>query len=91
MNKLHRDIDKIDEKIFKLLKDRLSKAKQIVIVKKFCKDKVTNKDREDAILAKASSSEYLEYKDEIEAIYQTIFEQMKKLELEEINKECLNK
>lgn len=84
MNKLHRDIDKIDDKIFKLLKDRFSKAKQIALVKKFCKDKVTNQDREDAILSKASSSEYLQYKDELEAVYQTIFEQMKKLQLKEI-------
>lgn len=84
MNKLHRDIDKIDDKIFKLLKDRFSKAKQIAEVKKFCNDKVTNKDREDAILARASSSDYLQFKDELEAVYETIFEQMKKLQLKDL-------
>ena len=37
MNKLHRDIDKIDDKIFKLLAERLSKAKHIGELKRYIK------------------------------------------------------
>lgn len=87
MNKLHRDIDKIDEKLFKLLKSRLSKSKRIARVKMYYKDPIENDTREDEILSKLDDPEYSMYKDEMAAIYKTIFEQMKKLQHEETDKE----
>lgn len=87
MNRLHRDIDKIDEKLFKLLKSRLSKAKRIARVKMYYKDPIENDTREQEIISKLSDPEYSMYKDEITAIYKAIFEQMKKLQLEELDKE----
>jgi chorismate mutase len=87
MNRLHRDIDKIDEKLFKLLKSRLSKAKRIARVKMYYKDPIENDTREQEIISKLSDPEYSMYKDEITAIYKSIFEQMKKLQQEELDKE----
>lgn len=87
MNKLHRDIDKIDEKLFKLLKSRLSKSKRIARVKMYYKDPIENDTRESEILSKLDDPEYSMYKDEMSAIYKTIFEQMKKLQQEETDKE----
>ena len=87
MNRLHRDIDKIDEKLFKLLKSRLSKAKRIARVKMYYKDPIENDTREQEIISKLSDPEYSMYKDEITAIYKTIFEQMKKLQQEELDEE----
>lgn len=87
MNRLHRDIDKIDEKLFKLLKSRLSKAKRIARVKMYYKDPIENDTREQEIISKLSDPEYSMYKDEITAIYKAIFEQMKKLQQEELDKE----
>ena len=49
MNKIRRDIDKIDEKLFKLLKTRLSKAKKIAELKKYMKVKVSDEEREKEI------------------------------------------
>lgn len=80
MNKLHRDIDKIDDKIFKLLFDRLSKAKHIGELKKYFKQPITNEERETEILSRADKPEYVKYKNELIEIYKKIFEQMKKLE-----------
>lgn len=80
MNKLHRDIDKIDDKIFKLLFDRLSKAKHIGELKKYFKQPITNEERETEILSRAYKPEYVKYKNELIEIYKKIFEQMKKLE-----------
>jgi chorismate mutase len=77
---LHRDIDKIDDKIFKLLAERLSKAKHIGELKRYFKQKITDEEREKEILSKADNPDYVKYKDELTAIYKTIFEQMKKLE-----------
>lgn len=85
MNKLHRDIDKIDDKIFKLLFDRLSKAKHIGELKKYFKQPITNEERETEILSRANKPEYVKYKTELTEIYKTIFEQMKKLEQDETN------
>ena len=85
MNKLHRDIDKIDDKIFKLLAERLSKAKHIGELKQYFKQPITNEEREAEILSKADNTDYVKYKDELTAIYKTIFEQMKKLEQDENN------
>lgn len=85
MNKLHRDIDKIDDKIFKLLVERLSKAKHIGELKQYFKQPITNEEREAEILSKADNPDYVKYKDELTAIYKTIFEQMKKLEQDENN------
>ena len=85
MNKLHRDIDKIDDKIFKLLAERLSKAKHIGELKQYFKQPLTNEEREAEILSKADNPDYVKYKDELTAIYKTIFEQMKKLEENENN------
>lgn len=87
MNRLHRDIDKIDEKLFKLLKSRLSKAKRIARVKMYYKDPIENDTREQEIISKLSDPEYSMYKNEITAIYKTIFEQMKKLQQEELDEE----
>lgn len=80
MNKLHRDIDKIDDKIFKLLVERLSKAKHIGELKKYFKQPITNEERETEILSRADKPEYVKYKNELIEIYKKIFEQMKKLE-----------
>lgn len=85
MNKLHRDIDKIDDKIFKLLAERLSKAKHIGELKQYFKQPITNEEREAEILSKADNPDYVKYKNELTAIYKTIFEQMKKLEQDENN------
>lgn len=80
MNKIRRDIDKIDEKIFKLLKNRLSKAKKIGELKKFMKIQVNVEEREKEILDKLDSDDYKSYKEPISKIYQEIFNQMKNLE-----------
>ena len=80
MNKIRRDIDKIDEKIFKLLKNRLSKAKKIGELKKFMKIQVNVEEREKEILDKLDSDDYKTYKEPISKIYQEIFNQMKNLE-----------
>lgn len=80
MNKIRRDIDKIDEKIFKLLKNRLSKAKKIGELKKFMKIQVNVEEREKEILDKLDSDDYKSYKEPIFKIYQEIFNQMKNLE-----------
>ena len=85
MNKLHRDIDKIDDKIFKLLVERLSKAKRIGELKKYFKQPITNSERETEILSRTDKEEYSKYKTELTEIYKTIFEQMKKLEQDETN------
>ena len=80
MNKIRRDIDKIDEKIFKLLKNRLSKAKKIGELKKYMKIQVNVEEREKEILDKLDSDDYKSYKEPITKIYQEIFNQMKNLE-----------
>lgn len=80
MNKIRRDIDKIDEKIFKLLKNRLSKAKKIGELKKYMKIQVNVEEREKEILDKLDSDDYKSYKEPISKIYQEIFNQMKNLE-----------
>lgn len=80
MNKIRRDIDKIDEKIFKLLKNRLSKAKKIGELKKYMKIQVNVEEREKEILDKLDSDDYKAYKEPISKIYQEIFNQMKNLE-----------
>ena len=81
MNKIRRDIDKIDEKLFKLLKTRLSKAKKIAELKKYMTVKVSDEEREKEILGKLNCEEYNAYKPQIEQIYLEIFKQMKELEL----------
>lgn len=80
MNKIRRDIDKIDEKIFKLLKNRLSKAKKIGELKKYMKIQVNVEEREKEILDKLDSDDYKSYKEPISKIYKEIFNQMKNLE-----------
>ena len=70
-----------------MLKSRLSKAKRIARVKMYYKDPIENDTREQEIISKLSDPEYSMYKDEITAIYKAIFEQMKKLQLEELDKE----
>lgn len=80
MNKIRRDIDKIDEKIFKLLKNRLSKAKKIGELKKYMKIQVNVEEREKEILDRLDSDDYKSYKEPISKIYQEIFNQMKNLE-----------
>lgn len=80
MNRIRRDIDKIDEKIFKLLKNRLSKAKKIGELKKYMKVQVNDDEREKEILEKLDSDDYKAYKEPMTKIYQEIFNQMKNLE-----------
>ena len=80
MNKIRRDIDKIDEKIFKLLKQRLSKAKKIGQLKKYMKVKVNDEEREKEILGKLNTDEYKHYEHPMTEIYKEIFKQMKDLE-----------
>ncbi len=53
----------------------------------YYKDPIENDTREDEILSKLDDPEYSMYKDEMAAIYKTIFEQMKKLQNEETDKE----
>ena len=80
MNKIRRDIDKIDEKIFKLLKTRLTKAKKIAALKKYMKVQVNDEEREKEILDKLDTEDYKPYKEQMTAIYKEIFKQMKDLE-----------
>lgn len=80
MNKIRRDIDKIDDKIFKLLKTRLSKAKKIAELKKYMKVNVDDTEREQEILDRLNTEELSVYKDQITEIYKEIFKQMKLLE-----------
>ena len=80
MNKIRRDIDKLDDKIFKLLKARLSKAKKIAALKKYMKVQVNDDEREQEILDKLDCEDYTPYKEQMTAIYKEIFQQMKDLE-----------
>lgn len=80
MNRIRRDIDKIDEKIFKLLKNRLSKAKKIGELKKYMKVQINDEEREKEILDKLDSDDYKVYKEPMSEIYKEIFNQMKNLE-----------
>lgn len=80
MNRIRREIDKIDDKIFKLLKQRLSKAKKIGQLKKYMKVKVNDEEREQEILDKLDCEDYKPYKEQMTAIYKEIFQQMKDLE-----------
>lgn len=80
MNRIRREIDKIDDKIFKLLKQRLSKAKKIGQLKKYMKVKVNDAEREQEILDKLDCEDYKPYKEQMTAIYKEIFKQMKDLE-----------
>ena len=80
MNRIRREIDKIDDKIFKLLKQRLSKAKKIGQLKKYMKVKVNNDEREKEILDKLDCEDYKPDKEQMTAIYKEIFQQMKDLE-----------
>ena len=80
MNRIRREIDKIDDKIFKLLKQRLSKAKKIGQLKKYMKVKVNDDEREQEILDKLDCEDYKPYKEQMTEIYKEIFKQMKDLE-----------
>ena len=64
MNKIRRDIDKLDDKIFKLLKARLSKAKKIASLKKYMKVQVNDDEREQEILDKLDCEDYKPYKEQ---------------------------
>lgn len=80
MNKIRRDIDKLDDKIFKLLKTRLSKAKKIAALKKYMKVQTNDDEREQEILKKLDCEDYRPYQQQITEIYKEIFKQMKDLE-----------
>lgn len=80
MNRIRREIDKIDDKIFKLLKQRLSKAKKIGQLKKYMKVKVNDAEREQEILDKLKTDEYKNFENPMSEIYKEIFKQMKDLE-----------
>lgn len=80
MNKIRRDIDKLDDKIFKLLKTRLSKAKKIAALKKYMKVQTNDVEREQEILKKLDCEDYRPYQQQMTEIYKEIFKQMKDLE-----------
>ena len=80
MNKIRRDIDKLDDKIFKLLKTRLSKAKKIAALKKYMKVQTNDEEREQEILKKLDCEDYRPYQQQMTEIYKEIFKQMKDLE-----------
>jgi chorismate mutase len=80
MNKIRRDIDKLDDKIFKLLKTRLSKAKKIAALKKYMKVQTNDDEREQEILKKLDCEDYRPYQQQMTEIYKEIFKQMKDLE-----------
>jgi chorismate mutase len=84
MNKIRNEIDKIDEKIFKLLKSRFDKAKKIGQLKKYLKVSTDDEKREQEILSKLDDVNISgNYKEEITKVYELIFQLMKDIESKE--------
>lgn len=84
MNKIRNEIDKIDEKIFKLLKSRFDKAKKIGQLKKYLKVSTDDKTIEKEILSKLDDVNISgNYKEEITKVYELIFQLMKDIESKE--------
>lgn len=75
---LRTKIDDIDEKIVKLLKERLSVAEEIGKEKKRQSLPIENLARETEILDKVSSEFPKEVEKEVKEVYQTIFTLSKK-------------
>lgn len=84
MNKIRNEIDKIDDKIFKLLKSRFDKAKKIGQLKKYLKVSTDDKAIEKGILSKLDDVNISgNYKEEITKVYKLIFQLMKDIESKE--------
>ena len=84
MNKIRNEIDKIDDKIFKLLKSRFDKAKKIGQLKKYLKISTDDKVIEKEILSKLDDVNISgNYKEEITKVYELIFQLMKDIESKE--------
>lgn len=84
MNKIRNEIDKIDDKIFKLLKSRFNKAKKIGQLKKYLKVSTDDKAIEKEILSKLDDVNISgNYKEEITKVYELIFQLMKDIESKE--------
>lgn len=84
MNKIRNEIDKIDDKIFKLLKSRFDKAKKIGQLKKYLKVSTDDKAIEKEILSKLDDVNISgNYKEEITKVYELIFQLMKNIESKE--------
>lgn len=84
MNKIRNEIDKIDDKIFKLLKSRFDKAKKIGQLKKYLKVSTDDKVIEKEILSKLDDVNISgNYKEEITKVYELIFQLMKDIESKE--------
>lgn len=84
MNKIRNEIDKIDDKIFKLLKSRFDKAKKIGQLKKYLKVSSDDKTIEKEILSKLDDVNISgNYKEEITKVYELIFQLMKDIESKE--------
>jgi chorismate mutase len=84
MNKIRNEIDKIDDKIFKLLKSRFDKAKKIGQLKKYLKVTTDDDKREQEILSKLDDVNISgNYKEEITKVYELIFQLMKDIESKE--------
>lgn len=84
MNKIRNEIDKIDDKIFKLLKSRFDKAKKIGQLKKYLKVSTDDIAIEKEILSKLDDVNISgNYKEEITKVYELIFQLMKDIESKE--------
>lgn len=84
MNKIRNEIDKIDDKIFKLLKSRFDKAKKIGQLKKYLKVSTDDKAIEKEILSKLDDVNISgNYKEEITKVYELIFQLMNDIESKE--------
>ena len=84
MNKIRNEIDKIDDKIFKLLKRRFDKAKKIGQLKMYLKVSTDDKAIEKEILSKLDDVNISgNYKEEITKVYELIFQLMKDIESKE--------
>lgn len=84
MNKIRNEIDKIDDKILKLLKSRFDKAKKIGQLKKYLKVSTDDKTIEKEILSKLDDVNISgNYKEEITKVYELIFQLMKDIESKE--------
>ena len=84
MNKIRNEIDKIDDKIFKLLKSRFDKAKKIGQLKKYLKVSTDDKAIEKERLSKLDDVNISgNYKEEITKVYELIFQLMKDIESKE--------
>lgn len=73
LNKVRKQIDKVDHKIAKLLNKRFTLVKHVKAIKKEDNISVENKDREQTIITKNIVLINDKYKDQYQEIYKTIF------------------